>query len=311
MAHIIYVHGETLSIIHFRLQLVKKSYVDHIAWRTKRPEDVEQFAHLLQEAGTEVKWVEAGVEAGQGRAIRFKLPSEHRFEIYYDMEKTLAEPSKRSVLKNQTYKSWARGVSPRRIDHVNILSSLKANEISPPSSQSLIAADLEAGTISQAQSLLYRAWALFWDPRLPERYDGAGSVGEDNGLFRDIAAVLPTLPADQAAELEPFLLRPTDPRSAFSADDGRNGCAACRFHLHATPLHAARQVVAGGLELGPHCRSRLPDLGELDMAAAPRQEAERRGKTRHVEHVLLHQHRGNGTGTRRRRRRGRATAREW
>ncbi|EKN65347.1 glyoxalase/bleomycin resistance protein/dioxygenase [Neobacillus bataviensis LMG 21833] len=107
-----------------------KAHLDHIAWRAKRPEDVEGFAKLLEEAGTEVTWVEAGEEAGQGRAIRFQLPSEHHFEIYYDMEKTLADPSRRSVLKNQTYKSWARGASPRRIDHVNLLTSLKANVIS-------------------------------------------------------------------------------------------------------------------------------------------------------------------------------------
>ena len=111
------------------LQAGDEARLDHIAWRTKRPEDVEGFATLLEESGTPVTWVEAGTEAGQGRAIRFKLPSEHTLEIYYDMEKTLAEPSKRSVLKNQTYKSWARGVSPRRIDHVNLLSSLKANVI--------------------------------------------------------------------------------------------------------------------------------------------------------------------------------------
>ena len=49
--------------------------MDHIAWRTKRPEDVEGFATLLEEAGTEVEWIEAGTEAGQGRAIRFQLPS--------------------------------------------------------------------------------------------------------------------------------------------------------------------------------------------------------------------------------------------
>ena len=111
------------------LQAGDEARLDHIAWRTKRPEDVEGFATLLEESGTPVTWVEAGTEAGQGRAIRFKLPSEHTLEIYYDMEKTLAEPSKRSVLKNQTYKSWARGVSPRRIDHVNLLSSLKADVI--------------------------------------------------------------------------------------------------------------------------------------------------------------------------------------
>ena len=40
------------------------------------------------------------------------------------MEKTLADPKRRSVLKNQTYKAWARGVSPRRIDHVNVMTSM-------------------------------------------------------------------------------------------------------------------------------------------------------------------------------------------
>src|SRR6478672_11988295 len=61
---------------HHTLSLAagEKSYVDHIAWRTKRREDVEGFAQLLEEAGTEVTWVEAGEEAGQGRAIRFRLP---------------------------------------------------------------------------------------------------------------------------------------------------------------------------------------------------------------------------------------------
>src|SRR5438477_13086817 len=47
-----------------------KNHLDHIAWRTKRPEDVEGFANLLKEAGTEVTWIEAGVEAGQGSTIR-------------------------------------------------------------------------------------------------------------------------------------------------------------------------------------------------------------------------------------------------
>src|SRR5512133_3874440 len=39
----------------------------------------------------------------------------------------------------------------------------------PPSSQQLIAADRAAGSITEAQSVLYRAWAAFGDPRLPER----------------------------------------------------------------------------------------------------------------------------------------------
>ncbi|MBT2725852.1 VOC family protein [Bacillus sp. ISL-75] len=114
---------------HHSLSLTagEKGYVDHIGWRTKRPEDVEGFAELLTKAGTEVKWIEAETERGQGRAIRFQLPSQHTFELYYDVEKPVVEEGRRSVLKNQTYKSWNRGVSPRRFDHVNIHTSTDAS----------------------------------------------------------------------------------------------------------------------------------------------------------------------------------------
>jgi hypothetical protein len=89
---------------------------------------------------------------------------------------------------------------------------------SPPlaSSQALIAADLASGTIDVPTSLELRAWALFGDARLPERYDGSGSTGEDQELFDDIAGNLESLPVDKQAELTRFLLRPTDPQSPFS-----------------------------------------------------------------------------------------------
>ncbi|MEH7085705.1 VOC family protein [Neobacillus drentensis] len=102
----------------------EKSYIDHIGWKAKRREDVGTFALLLEDAGTDVRWIKDGEEVGQGEAIRFELPSGHRFEIYYDMEKPEAEEGRKSVLKNQVYKSWAKGVSPRRIDHVNLQTSM-------------------------------------------------------------------------------------------------------------------------------------------------------------------------------------------
>ncbi|MFC2949715.1 VOC family protein [Virgibacillus sediminis] len=113
----------------FSLKAGEKAKVDHIGWKAKRPEDVQGFALLLEKAGNEVEWVKAGEETGQGEAIRFKLPSQHAFEIYYDMDKPLAEEDKRSILKNQRYKSWRKGISPRRIDHVNIATSMDISEI--------------------------------------------------------------------------------------------------------------------------------------------------------------------------------------
>ncbi|PFP30538.1 2,3-dihydroxybiphenyl 1,2-dioxygenase [Bacillus sp. AFS073361] len=98
-------------------------------WKAKRRADVGTFALLLEDAGTDVRWIKDGEEVGQGEAIRFELPSGHRFEIYYDMEKPAAEEGRKSVLKNQVYKSWAKGVSPRRIDHVNLQTSMDNKRI--------------------------------------------------------------------------------------------------------------------------------------------------------------------------------------
>lgn len=108
----------------------EESRLDHVAWRTKRPEDVDAFAEVLENDGIEVEWVTEGTEAGQGKAFRFKTPSEHTFEIYFEMEKTLASPETRSVLKNQAHRSWSRGVSPRRIDHVNLLTNYSVKDLS-------------------------------------------------------------------------------------------------------------------------------------------------------------------------------------
>jgi hypothetical protein len=84
-----------------------------------------------------------------------------------------------------------------------------------PSDQELIAAALSAGTIDYGSSLLYRAYALFADPRLPSAFQGAGSEGEDAELF--VAMADPSLsPAHQAA-LRPFRVRPSDPESVHSS----------------------------------------------------------------------------------------------
>ena len=94
--------------------------VDHIAWRTKRPEDVDAFAARIEQSGLSVVQVDPDQERGQGRAIRFTTPSGQTFEIYYDVEKPKPPPEKRSRLLNNPYRLGGPGVAPRRIDHVNM-----------------------------------------------------------------------------------------------------------------------------------------------------------------------------------------------
>jgi catechol 2,3 dioxygenase len=98
----------------------KEARMDHVGWRTGGPDDLEQYARTLRDAGFEVTDVPAGTESGQGDAIRFDLTSGQTFELFWDMDKTPSRPGQESKLKNQIAKSYGAGVSPRRVDHLNI-----------------------------------------------------------------------------------------------------------------------------------------------------------------------------------------------
>lgn len=103
-------------------------YVKHIGWRTKTADCVQAFQLLLQQQNVDVTQLPKGTTPGIGDAIRFQLPSGHTFELYYEVEKPKAEAGYASVLKNQVYKSWRKGVSPRRFDHVNIHTTTDVDE---------------------------------------------------------------------------------------------------------------------------------------------------------------------------------------
>jgi hypothetical protein len=82
------------------------------------------------------------------------------------------------------------------------------------SAQALIAAALKAGRIDYGTALIYRAYALFADDRLPADLWGNGSEGEDQSLF--VQAAEPTLPINVQSQLRPFLLRPDHADSVHS-----------------------------------------------------------------------------------------------
>ena len=94
--------------------------IDHFGWRTRRPEDVEGFTAQLEAAGTPVERVTAGTEAGQGDGIRFTTPTGHPFELFYEVDRPQASQEIRSRLKSNASRAHRQGISPRRLDHVNI-----------------------------------------------------------------------------------------------------------------------------------------------------------------------------------------------
>lgn len=108
---------------HHTLSLVAggRATVDHVGWRTRRREDVAAYASALRERGIDVTEIEAGTERGQGEAIRFRTPAGLPYEIYYEVEKRPADPSRKPAMKTNSGRVWDHGISPRRIDHVNFV----------------------------------------------------------------------------------------------------------------------------------------------------------------------------------------------
>jgi catechol 2,3-dioxygenase len=94
--------------------------IDHIGWRASSADVVPAIAERLERNGTDVTWIGADEEAGQGRAIRFTPPTGHPFEIYYDIAKPPAPPEIRARLKSNQASASRRGLSPRMLDHVNL-----------------------------------------------------------------------------------------------------------------------------------------------------------------------------------------------
>jgi catechol 2,3-dioxygenase len=91
--------------------------VDHVAFRTAGPDDVQAFATSLADAGVAVS--QAPPQLGHGEAIRFTAPHLGApFELFWELERPLAPAEERSKLP--TNSTRFRGVAPRRIDHLNL-----------------------------------------------------------------------------------------------------------------------------------------------------------------------------------------------
>ena len=89
----------------------------------------------------------------------------------------------------------------------------------------LLARAVGAGQLDPQTALIYRAYAITDDARLPARYAAARDEEDVFDLIADAAALAPHLSAQAKAQLRPFLVRPTDPDSYFAKSATSNtGC---------------------------------------------------------------------------------------
>ncbi len=84
--------------------------VGHIAFRVADPDDLKAIAKLYEQHGCAVKWINEGVEQGQGRAVRVQDPSGLPIEFFHEIAQR-----ERLLQRFDLY----RGAHVMRLDHFN------------------------------------------------------------------------------------------------------------------------------------------------------------------------------------------------
>ncbi len=121
----------------------------------------------------------------------------------------------------------------------------------PTTSRDLIAAALAAGQIDWPTSLLDRIWAQWGDPRLPSALVAPGSsTGDDLGIGIDSFLFRKDIPDGVYASMQPYLVRPTDPSSAFYPK-GRTALTALGAGVAPAVARPASDVVTALADCGP------------------------------------------------------------
>lgn len=95
--------------------------VGHIAYRTSSAEALARRVAVIEATDYKIHGWNDG-DLGHGKAFRFEDPFGHIFEIYWDTNKYEPDEADKSALKNMSSRFHAQGVSPRRLDHLNLLS---------------------------------------------------------------------------------------------------------------------------------------------------------------------------------------------
>jgi catechol 2,3-dioxygenase len=94
--------------------------VAHIGYRVSSEAALARRVKVIEASGYKVHgWVDG--DLGHGRAYRFEDPFGHVFELYWDTVKYDPPEDDKPALKNMSSRFHAQGVSPRRIDHLNLL----------------------------------------------------------------------------------------------------------------------------------------------------------------------------------------------
>jgi catechol 2,3-dioxygenase len=88
--------------------------LNHLSFRVDDTEDLVTIEDRLERNEYRVQRISAGEEYALGEAIRFTAPSEHRIELYYDMQMV---GNGLPTTNPDPYPEGLRGIHPPRLDH--------------------------------------------------------------------------------------------------------------------------------------------------------------------------------------------------
>ncbi|MGC1354429.1 MAG: VOC family protein, partial [Xanthobacteraceae bacterium] len=100
-----------------KVTAAKTAGVAHTAFRTRSPEALERRVAALKDTPHHVGWNDGDV--GHGPAYQCRDSDGHLLELYYETEWYQPPAELKPALKNQAQKYPARGISVRRLDHLN------------------------------------------------------------------------------------------------------------------------------------------------------------------------------------------------
>jgi catechol 2,3-dioxygenase len=108
---------------HHSLKLTEGSQpgLGHIGWRVVNPEALDTAVAQVEAAGVSGAWKEDSV--GHGRAFRFAGPGGHEHELFWETQRYEVPADMRSPFPNRPQRYVPRGVAPRQIDHVTVMTA--------------------------------------------------------------------------------------------------------------------------------------------------------------------------------------------
>src|SRR5436190_3487569 len=108
------------DFFHHSLQLTEgpQPALGHIGWRSQGPEQLAAAVERIEASGRGLGW--EGEAVGHGAAYRYRGPGGHVQEIFWDVERYVAPPEKRSTYPSRPQAISRVSAAPRQLDHVTV-----------------------------------------------------------------------------------------------------------------------------------------------------------------------------------------------